>query len=219
MPARVLVDLHCHTQDHSYDGKIPAVELLQGVMAKGFSGLTFTDHSYCWPDAELAELRHRAALPPDFFLASGQEVRTAKDGVTIGDLLVFGVPENLPDGTSPLEIFRRIKETNGFCLAPHPGLPFIGLGDKLGEYPVLAAEVWNGRYGSKNSARASRLAQDHGIAEFGGSDAHFPKEIGGGGTELDRLPRSLEELHVILREGNSRAWIPGARGWLRRLTG
>ena len=52
-----LLDLHCHTLDHSYDGQVPAAKICRTLLAKGFHGLVLTDHNYVWPTEELAELR------------------------------------------------------------------------------------------------------------------------------------------------------------------
>ncbi len=217
---RFLIDLHCHTQDHSYDGQVPAEEMCRKLLALGFAGVAFTDHNYVWPQEELEELRERAGLPGHFCLFSGQEVRTASEGIVRGDLLVFGVPVCLPDDTDPRELFRLINEHGGFCLAPHPGVPRIGFEEDLANFPIVAAESWNGRYG-RDVARRSRLLIDAcGLPEFGGSDAHRPEEIGGGGTTFPRTPESLEDIARMLSAGEGQPWIPGSvdrmRRWLRK---
>jgi hypothetical protein len=204
-----LVDLHCHTADKSFDGHVSAVEMVRGAVAAGFHGLTFTDHSAVWTAEELAAVRHEAAPPAGFFLASGQEVRTYVGQICYGDLLVFGVEEPLPDGIHPAAVFERVAAVDGgFALAPHPGA-IGGFGQHLGEFPVLAAEAWNGRYGEKVAAISVQQARDAGVPVFGGSDAHQPRDIGGGATWFPRLPRSLGEIAAMLRAGEARPWKPG----------
>lgn len=215
-----LLDLHCHTLDHSYDGQISASEICRTLLAKGFHGLVLTDHNYVWPAEELEELHEEAGLPESFLLLSGQEVRTASDGIVTGDLLLFGLPFSLPDDICPKEVFQLVKDHNGFAIAPHPGVPRIGFGDELGNYPVIAGESWNGRYG-KEVARRSRLLLDaHGLAEFGGSDAHRREEIGGGGTLFPLMPRHLGDIEQMLHDGMTEAWAPSSvdrmKRWLRR---
>ncbi|MFW6242456.1 MAG: pyridoxal-phosphate dependent enzyme, partial [Thermodesulfobacteriota bacterium] len=80
--------------------------------------------------------------------------------IVIGDLLVFGIEEDMPDGIDPSEVFNLLRERGGFALAAHPGVERLGLGNDLGNYPVVAAEVWNGRYGNANAARARELAEE-----------------------------------------------------------
>ncbi|MCC6547644.1 PHP domain-containing protein [Candidatus Sumerlaeota bacterium] len=214
-----LIDLHCHTRDHSYDGKVKARDMVAKLHSLGFSGVVFTDHNYVWPEEELAVLREECGLSNDnFLILSGQEVRTAMNGVTYGDLLVYGLKESLPDDTSPLQIFSLIEHGTAFCTAPHPAISHIGFGDHLGSFPVIAAETWNGRYGKDNSAKAVVLAQEHGLPQVGGSDAHHEREIGGGGTLFGEMPHSLVDIQRLIREGSCKPWQPSklsaAKRWL-----
>lgn len=214
-----LIDMHCHTLDHSYDGKVPARDIVAKLHSLGFSGLVITDHNYVWPEEELAQLRAECGLGESFLILSGQEVRTAMNGITYGDLLVYGLKESLPDDTSPLQIFSLIEHSAAFCTAPHPAISHIGFGDHLGNFPVIAAETWNGRYGKDNSAKALLLAEEHQLPQVGGSDAHYEREIGGGGTLFDAMPRSLADIQRFIREYRCRPWQPSkfsaaAKRWL-----
>ena len=204
----ILFDLHCHTQEHSYDGRLSAVELLRGSVEAGFSGVVITDHNTMWPAAELSELRREAGVPEDFFLASGQEVRTAVDGIVYGDLLAYGLAENLPDGTDPAEVLRLLGEAGGFCIAAHVGQPRLGFGERVADFPIRMVETWNGRYGAPQEARAVVLAEEYGLIQTGGSDAHNPTQIAGGATVLEQMPKDLCDLGRILREGRCKPWKP-----------
>lgn len=216
-----LVDIHCHTREHSYDGKASAVEVVTGLRRQGFSGVVFTDHNYVWPPDELEELRAQANLPTDFLLLSGQEVRTSVKGLIAGDLLVYGPARALPDGTEATEIFEEVEDCGGFCIAPHPAVPLIGFAPHVSAFPVAALEVWNGRHGEKANAAARALAEEAGLPAIGGSDTHRIEDIGGGGTMLPRVPTSLEELQLMIRSREARPWHPGmlaaAKQWMRRL--
>lgn len=203
-----LIDLHCHTRDHSYDGKVPARNVVEKLHSLGFSGVVFTDHNYVWPDDELAQLRSDCGFGDSFLILSGQEVRTAMGGITYGDLLVYGLKKSIPDDTSPLYIFSLLENGAGFCTAPHPAISHIGFGDHIGNFPVLAAETWNGRYGRDNSAKARALAEEHHLPEVGGSDSHQEREIGGGGTLFDSMPQSLADIGRFIREGWCKPWQP-----------
>lgn len=214
-----LIDLHLHTKDHSFDGKVPAVEVLAHLRESGFSGAVFTDHEYLWPDEELWELRRAAALPDSFLLLSGQEVRTMHDNIVYGDLLVFGADESIPDDTSPLEVFRRVAECGGFAIAAHPAVPHIGFGPHAGKFPLLALETWNGRYGPRHAREAERLARTHGLPGVGGSDGHRPDDYGRGGTLFAEMPRSLADIARAIKSGDAKPWRPGLLDAVRRMMG
>ncbi|MCB2155938.1 PHP domain-containing protein [bacterium] len=216
----ILFDLHCHTQEHSYDGHLPAVQLLQGSVEAGFSGVVITDHNTVWTADELADLRREAGVPEDFFLASGQEIRTAVDGIICGDLLAYGLTENIADGIDPAEVLRMLDEAGGFCLAAHVGQPRWGFCEKIADYPIRVAETWNGRYGNSHESRAVPLAEDYGLIQTGGSDAHNPDQVAGGGTILEERPADLADLGRILLAGKCKPWKPNVMKrtlrWLKR---
>lgn len=215
-----LVDIHCHTKERSFDGRLAAAEIVRQLVEKKFSGVVFTDHNHVWPAADLEAVRADSGCGPDFFLASGQEVRSAVDGITAGDILVYGPMVDLPDGTEIRDILRLVDDCEGFCIAAHPGVPRIGLGERLGDYPILAAEVWNGRYGRRVAEQSERIATDIPIVWVGGSDTHDTPDIGGGATEFEEKPTSLAHLRRLIAAEQCRPWKPNAaeriRRWLRQ---
>jgi hypothetical protein len=211
-----LFDLHCHTREHSFDGEIPAVELVRALVQSGFSGVTITDHNYVWPEEELRQLALESGVSDDFVLLSGQEVSTLHEGILCGDLLVFGVPISLPDGMSPVSVCKEAKLAGGFLIAPHPAAPRSGFGTRLDSFPVAAVEVWNGRYGNRISSASRALARQYNLPQVGGSDAHRPCEIGGGGTLVPELPRTLNDLETLIRKHQTIPWRP-LRSHLTRL--
>jgi predicted metal-dependent phosphoesterase TrpH len=207
-----LVDLHCHTLERSYDGQVRAAEIIARLVQLGFAGLVVTDHARVWPAEALREAAQEARAPEGFLLLSGQEVRTTIDGATCGDMLVYGPEEDIPDGASPLEIIKMLKACGGFAIAPHPAAPGVGLGDRLDSFPgVIAAEVWNGRYGPGVAAASRALAERVGMTAVGGSDAHREREIGGGGTLFAQMPRSLADIREAILEGECLPWRPRRR--------
>jgi len=216
MPKEFLIDLHCHTKERSHDGRLSAVEVLRAALANGWSGVTFTDHNNPWPEEELEELRRSVPLPEGFFLASGQEVRTIRNGITWGDLLVFGPTESIADGADPVWVCDRARQCKGFTLSAHPGARG-GLGEHLGELPVLGAEVWNGRYGEQAARESQALADRFGITPFGGSDTHRESDLGGGATIVPRVPTSLADLAEMLRNGETKAWRPTILNKMKRM--
>lgn len=201
----VPIEIHCHSSDHSGDAVTPAVEMVRRYHELGFGGLVFTEHGYTWPEEELAELRRKADLPPEFFLASGVEVRLEHEGMTMGDVLIYGSGETFDAREPALDVFRRLGP-GAWLVAAHPGVPRGGLERRIGDYPVLAAEVWNARYGERASEAAERLAEDFGLPGVGGSDAHKLEEAGRGGTLVPRVPESLADLRAMIAEGEARPY-------------
>lgn len=214
-----LIDLHCHTLEKSYDGRVPAAEIVRALAAEGFHGVVFTDHNNVWSAAELQALRAASGVGPAFLLASGQEVRTQVEGLMGGDLLVYGPMHGIPDGTEAAEVIRVAREANGFLIAAHPPLAGIGFGRHLGDFPVDACEVWNGRYGARMTRPAELLAREHDLARTGGSDAHRPADIAGGGTLFHEMPDGLDDLKRLIAAHQCTPWRPSTTKrlaqWLR----
>jgi predicted metal-dependent phosphoesterase TrpH len=215
----MLVDLHCHTLEKSYDGKVPALMVVRTLLEHGFDGVVFTDHNTPWQPEELAALRREANLPGEFFLGSGQEVRTALGDLIAGDLLVYGPLESIPDGTQITEVLELARRCGGHCIAAHAGAQMVGLGSRVGDFPLLAVETWNGRYGARVAKESQRLARQFGLMETGGSDAHQDKELGGGGTLLPTMAYDWEEIARQIAAGEARPWRPGWLGSLERWWG
>jgi len=195
---RFIVDLHCHTKEYSYDGQVSGEEIVRKLVHEGFQGVVFTDHNNVWPDDELEELRKNAGLPKEFFLASGQEVRTRQGDLLCGDLLVYGPKQSIPDGTQITEVLELAKQADGFCIAAHPGVPKIGLNEQIGDFPILATETWNGRYGPKVASISNELADTFSLPKIGGSDTHQPDDIAGGGTEFFEQVKSLNQMAKLI---------------------
>src|SRR6266568_9200635 len=113
----MLIEMHCHTAEHSNCRAVPAVELVRQVFAKGLQGIVLTDHHYLWPDEELRELRWAAAVPDHFRIMSGQELASEE----FGDVLVYGAGESLPRGTSLADVRRRFPAVALVWAHPYRG--------------------------------------------------------------------------------------------------
>lgn len=98
----MLMELHCHTREHSPCSRVTAGALAAAVRSRGADGLVLTDHHYLWPDEELAALRRESGLPEDFPILAGQEVLTADHG----DVLVYGGDTSITHGM-PVSSLRK----------------------------------------------------------------------------------------------------------------
>jgi predicted metal-dependent phosphoesterase TrpH len=125
----------------------------------------------------------------DFEVIVGTEVTTAR-GV---HLLALFVEEPLPVFKSLEYTIDLVARRGGICIAPHPLSPLtpsMGRGqiERLlaAKYPLLALETLNPSPAGRITRRKlARLNERWGLAEVGGSDAHFLCRIGSAYTEYD----------------------------------
>ena len=85
----MIVEMHCHTSEHSPCSHVPAVDLVRRACEAGVQTIVLTDHHYQWSEEELADLRRRAQLPEVCQILAGQEVAT----YDFGHLLIYYFPK------------------------------------------------------------------------------------------------------------------------------
>jgi 3',5'-nucleoside bisphosphate phosphatase len=210
----MLMEMHCHTAEHSACSSVSAVELVQQVYAKGLQGLVLTDHHYLWPEPDLVELRRRAEVPENFIILSGQETNVP----SFGDVLIYGAPVSLPRG--------------------------VPLGELRGEYPLLAIvwahpyrdgrepsrellcsplidgiEIFNSNHTVRGNSLALHDWRSYGFTATGGTDTHAAGYAGIYPTQFDAVPRTVQELASQIRNGQCRPFLKEiARREERRVT-
>jgi predicted metal-dependent phosphoesterase TrpH len=171
------IDLHVHT---TYSGDcLTSFEAIIEVCRRRGLSVAITDHNRI--EGALA-FREVAPFP----VIVGEEVQTL-EGEIIGLFLEEGIPRDL----SPEETIARIKEQGGLVYIPHPMdrvrrsvLRREAL-ERITDQ-VDAIEVFNARvtFPADNEA-ARRFAQEHGLPQGAGSDAHTPWEIGRAYVEME----------------------------------
>ena len=82
----MIVEMHCHTSEHSACSRVSAVDMVKKALLVGIQAIVLTDHHYKWDEEELAMLRKKAGVPETFKIFSGQEVTT----YDYGDILLYG---------------------------------------------------------------------------------------------------------------------------------
>src|SRR5512139_4003588 len=102
----MILEMHCHTAEHSECSHVSASEIAQHNFAIGLQGTIFTDHHYLWPPEEIEELRRKLKVPNHYLILSGQEVTTPE----LGDVLVYGADVSIERGTSLENIRRRFPD-------------------------------------------------------------------------------------------------------------
>ncbi|AMV71642.1 phosphotransferase [Desulfuromonas sp. DDH964] len=195
----MLLEMHCHSLEHSPCSHVSATELVRRCFAKGLQGMVLTDHHYLWPEAELRDLRRAARVPDHFLIFSAQETRTAD----FGDVLVYGAESTLPRDL-PLAGLRQAAAQAALVWA-HPY--------RKGEQPTdenLCHAAWNGIeiFNSNHSVRGnSRGLRDWHRLRFtaiAGTDTHGGSYAGLYPTLFDHPVTTITELTRELRAGRCR---------------
>lgn len=163
-------DLQVHTDASPCSGATPE-DVVDASLAADLGGIAITNHDTL---EGVDEATHHA--PNRLDVIPGVEVTT-----THGHLLALDV-DAVPDGHGPRKVIESIHDMGGVAVLSHPF-------DRLRQYfdadlPEIAAaadgvEVTNSRcLRPAYNRQARRFADQYGLATTGGSDAHFPHEVG-----------------------------------------
>ena len=163
-------DLQVHT-DASPCSRATPTEIVEGAIDADLDGIAITNHDTLNGYDEVAD-----RAPSSLTVIPGVEVTT-----TQGHLLALFV-EQEPPQADPLTVIEHVHEQNGLAILSHPF-------DRLREYyetdleaiasQVDGIEAQNSRcLFPRFNRRAREFADRHNLAITGGSDAHFPMEVG-----------------------------------------
>jgi len=193
-----------HTHTTYSDGMGSPREVVEKAIARGLDVVAITDHDTVEGALEAREIVLRERLPIEVIV--GIEV-TAGRGV---HMLALFVEERLPMMQSAAQTVKRIAALGGIALAPHPLTvltPSMGEGliDSLlaAHLPLSGVETINPSPAGRPGARVIALNKKWGLAEFGGSDAHFLPHIGAAYTEFPG--RTAADFRHALEERTTRA--------------
>jgi len=188
-------DLQVHTEVSPCSEAAPA-DIVDAALDAGLTGIAITDHDTL--DGYAAVER---VAPPELTVIPGVEVTTTR-----GHMLALGV-QTVPPRSDPVDVVADIHSQGGLAVMSHP---FDRLRDhytddldRLAER-VDGAETVNSRCLLPRFNRSARsYAETHGLASVGGSDAHFPMEVGRAYTECQG------DLFAAIRTGRTQ---PAGRG-------
>lgn len=183
-------DLQVHTDVSPCSQAAPG-EIVEAATQTGLDGIVITDH-----DTMANVDSVRALAPADLDVIPGVEVST-----TDGHLLAIDVDEP-PPRSDVLRAIDHVHDQGGFAIPSHP---FDTLREHYGDRLVHIAdridgiEVVNSRCVRQSfNDRAAEFADRHGLASTGGSDAHFPFEVGRAYTKTERpLLEALERGETV----------------------
>jgi hypothetical protein len=186
------VDLHAHTRFfHANEGEPTPFDplgtrLLQRFAARhGLDAVATTNHDYYRP---AARSRPVPTVP-------GIEVTT-----TEGDVLVVGPdpPSRTDPGTlTPAEVVDVAHDRDCAAILAHP---FRGSTVAESGAALDAVEI-NGKHPNRRAA-VERLAADLDLPVVGGSDAHFPFEVGRAHTAVDAADPTPAGIVQAIRDGS-----------------
>jgi predicted metal-dependent phosphoesterase TrpH len=189
-------DLHIHTTYS--DGLSTPDQVLDAAVAAGLDVIAITDHDTLQGAWRVRERAAQRGCPLEVVV--GVEVTTASGAHLLG-LFV-----ERPIGIyQPVELaIEAIVSQGGVCLVPHPLSPLTpSLGKRSIEWllaggsPLAGVETANPTVAGRVTRGAVRRHNARwGLAESGGSDAHFPQRVGSAWTAFPG--RSAADLRLAL---------------------
>jgi predicted metal-dependent phosphoesterase TrpH len=198
------VEFHCHTV-FSKDCLTRPEDLVKTCRRRGLDRVVVTDHN------TIAGARAAQAMDPERVIV-GEEIMTTR-----GELLAAFVTEEIPEGLTPQETIRRLKDQGAFISVSHPFDVWRSghwqEDDLLEILPDIdAVEVYNSRcMRPQFNEEARQFAEKHNLAGTVGSDAHTAFELGQSFMEVEPF-KSSHGLRDVIRRGipnvrRSPAWV------------
>ena len=210
-------EMHCHTDEGSACGKVPAKRMVEMYRQAGYAGLVVTDHFCAINDINFgragcsyAERMGRfvrgykeiTAMSNDSFrVLQGLELRFLE---SINDYLVYGLTgeilREIPDIDNwTLKRFSEFARKQGILV--YQAHPFRNSMTIMPPELLDGIEVFNGnvRVVSRNEI-SKRWAEMNALKGIGGSDYHWDVDIRSG-VWLPGVPKDMKELIGMLRAG------------------
>lgn len=193
-------------------------ELVDAALRLGLGAVGVTEHGSIAGADAVKDLGERRGL----LVFRGVEVYTGD-----GDMLVYGVYQDIEPFDSALDLISWAHERGGVVVAAHPFRGRFGLlGARRGITPeevlagVDAVEVHNGADPDPCRAEGAQAASRHGRPSFGGSDAHFADDVGRCVTVLEEPVRDESGWVEAIRSGRIRGSdlqeaLGGSGSWWR----
>jgi predicted metal-dependent phosphoesterase TrpH len=188
------IDLHVHSK-FSGDNDSEPEELIIQALKMDLQGVAFTEH-YSYEASEPIEaLKEKYENRIRIF--RGVEFSSAE-----GHCLIFGVnTDKLSMKYSPVqELTRMVNEAGGVLIPSHPYRKGTSLEDLIQDVRgICAIEGYNGCNMHAYNAKAVEMAEVLNLPYTGGSDAHFPEEVGRCFTEFGDEVTYDNFIHLLRR--------------------
>jgi len=191
------IDLHAHTRffhgrprlGEAYD-PVGFRMLVRAARRRGLHGLATTNHDYY----------REFDAPDDFVVVPGVEVTTSE-----GHVLVVGPdpPRRTRPGTlTPEETVALAHERDCAAIVAHP---YRNSTVRYVDAPFDAIEI-NGKH-PRTRPWVEHLASGHDLPMTGGSDAHYPFEVGRAFTTVEADELTPESVVAAIRDGRVEAQV------------
>jgi len=194
----MILDLHVHSI-YSEDSPVQPEEYAQTLLKMQenyrIDGFVLMEHRLYVQDMDFQALGRKYGI----VILNGTEAET-----TWGHLLIYGVTQNLLEDfpldikQDPVPLASAVHRTGGLAVPAHPFRGFVSMGVRSVDIPeIQALEVLNGSNSEDQNQTALMFARKLGLAQTGGSDAHFPRELGAALTEFQN---PIKTMHDLVRE-------------------
>jgi 3',5'-nucleoside bisphosphate phosphatase len=199
----MIVELHCHTSEHSSCSHVNAVELIKRAFTLGMQALVITDHHYQWNNIDLKEIKQRAGVEDIFNVLSGQESHTSD----YGDILIYGAKTTIEKQKISLEEIRE-KNPEAAIIWAHPYRNNkIPEKEKLLNPLLDGIEIFNSNYSFAEAARALKDWHELKFTAIGGTDTHALSYTGSYPTIFDHPFSTIKELVTEIKAGRCRPYF------------
>ncbi len=198
----MILEMHCHTSEHSDCSHVGAAEVAQHNFDIGLQGTVFTDHHYLWPPEEIRELRSRLKVPDYYLILCGQEVSTPE----LGDVLVYGADVLIEKGTPLEEIRGRFPDAAIIWAHPYRD-ENVPPPDRLFHPLIDAVEIFSSNHTVAESSRGLRDWHKLKFTASAGTDTHALSYAGLYPTIFDHPVSDIEELAREIRAGRCRPFF------------
>lgn len=201
---KLRVELHSHT--HWSKDCLTSFDQIQKIcQTRGIDRIAITDHNTA------AGALAMKKIAPELVIV-GEEIMT-----TEGEILAYYVQETIPEGLTPHETIRRLRDQGAVISVSHP---FDGL--RKGAWreedllnildQIDAIEIFNARcFFNVYNDKALAFAQAHHLTGTAGSDAHTVVEYGRALTLLRPFEDTAEDFLSALKEAD---YIKRLSSWL-----
>jgi len=190
------LDCHMHSFRSRDSTNLPKTIIRQAEKQK--VDIAITDHNSIRAWKELSALGQKAGVK----VVLGEELLTFDEEKVSGDIIGLFMNDFVKPGHY-LEVIDSLREQDALIVVPHP-FDFLrnNFSYLKSEFKkVDCIESFNSRcYSDSFNSKAKAFALAHNIPQTGGSDAHFPEEIGKAFTEIPKAD-SLEDARRLLKKG------------------
>ncbi|MFO7964862.1 MAG: phosphotransferase [Desulfobacterales bacterium] len=199
----MIVEMHCHTTEHSACSHVGAADLVKKAFHVGIQAVVITDHHYQWDDDELCGLRRTSGLPEIFILLSGQEVTT----YDFGDVLVYGAAATIPKQKISLAEIRAMNPAAAIVWAHPYRNKKIPRPEQLMNPLLDGVEIFSSNYTILEATRALKDWHTYKFTATAGTDTHAYSYTGSYPTVFDHPVQSITQLAEEIKAGRCRPYF------------